>query len=111
MFFDLDTGETLPNAKQMRVYCWMADDNLWIASGIETSIQQFPTKKFRSFIVQSMLTSEYIDMSDDGLMIALESVDEGTRNLIIWNGRLFISINMEVSNLAKLSEYLKTNLA
>jgi hypothetical protein len=107
MFFNLDTGES--NSHGSGPVCWMADGNLWIALGCGSiSINHLPIEEFCTFLEGALSTQDYVEMPViNGLNIALEDEDEGTRNLCFLQSNLFVDINLQIKHISAFVKFLR----
>lgn len=115
MFFNITQGKDesathYPND----VMVWRTDSHIfWSSGGVEFSIllTDYECEKFCKLLETAASNKEYVDLSlPDGLYIALEDEDEGTRNLCLRDKRLYNILNLEVRHFNKFVEFLRNEI-
>ncbi len=107
-FFDLNSAKESSNSKE--VYCWVDDEIIWFScSGYMGSLllSEEGFERFIEFLEYGARTKEYHDTRIDGILCALEDVDEEDRNLVIIGDNFGMIYNFPHRNIPALINFLK----
>ena len=103
MFYHLRTG--IVSDVGFNPCCWLADNYIFFDYGCLLSVSLSLRDEIVDILKKALTCTDYISRSCDSL-IALENVDEGTRNLCIYDKQIQLIINLEVEHFPSLIEFL-----
>lgn len=109
MYFDLVSGEARAEGCGSCIHC--DEDFIWFnleIGQISVKLSSSELREFCNFLDASYNSKEYIERMIIGYaLIALERVNESSRNLCIYDDKLALIFNLKVDVISALSNYLR----